>query len=159
MIILSPLTTFFPCPAPPPSNLKSPTWLVAASWLLPTPPISSFVVPKNDLKYTYYRLMRAYRDKDGKLKRKMLKYLASDSSKAYKNMVQAIKRRFRIQALQTQLLRLMRQQQPKQTRRSRGGSAVNSPPTTSERMLLVQLQQQLTELMGRVERLEREVTR
>ncbi|WP_245602836.1 hypothetical protein [Gloeothece verrucosa] len=103
--------------------------------------------------------MRAYRDKDGKLKRKMLKYLASDSSKAYKNMVQAIKRRFRIQALQTQLLRLMRQQQPKQTRRSRGGSAVNSPPTTSERMLLVQLQQQLTELMGRVERLEREVTR
>ncbi|WP_013335023.1 hypothetical protein [Gloeothece verrucosa] len=122
--------------------------------------ISSYVVTKKSGKsYRYYRLMTHRRDEEGKLKKKMLKYLGAEDSKAYKKMVAAIKRRNRIQALQRQLLRLMAQGQPQPRRRSRGSSAVNSPLTTSDRMLLVQLQQQLTELMVRFEQFEREMKR
>ncbi|WP_041934322.1 hypothetical protein [Gloeothece verrucosa] len=120
--------------------------------------ISSYVVTKKSGKsYRYYRLMTNKRDKEGKLKKKMLKYLGAEDSKATLKMVAAIKRRNRIQALQRQLKRLMEQEQPQLKRRNRGSSGVNTPLTCFDRMLLVQLQQQLTELIGRFEQLERKL--
>ncbi|WP_013335088.1 hypothetical protein [Gloeothece verrucosa] len=118
--------------------------------------ISRFIVYKpSGKKYIYYRLMRAVRDKEGKIKRKFVRYLGKKNSSEHKQMKKAIARRNRIQALQRQLKRLMAQGQPQRERGNRGSSGVNSPLTTSDRMLLVQLQQQLGELMQRFERLER----
>ncbi|WP_245602847.1 hypothetical protein [Gloeothece verrucosa] len=98
--------------------------------------------------------MRAVRDKEGKLKRKFVRYLGKKNSTEHEQMKKAIARRNKIQQLQRQLKRLMAQGQPQPKRRSKGASTLNSPLTTDDRLLLVQLQQQLTELTGRFEQLE-----
>lgn len=120
--------------------------------------ISSYVVTKKSGKsYKYYRLMTNKRDRDGKLKRQMVKYLGSESSQAYKNMVKAIARRNQIQALQRRLKRLQEQSKVKTQHSGRRRSVLNSPLTKDQSLLLCQLQQQMGELMGRFEGVEQEI--
>ncbi len=80
--------------------------------------ISATSVTKNGKKYTYYRLLKGNRVKSGKdgeesqkpkLKTKMVSYLGSANSEAYKEMVKAIARRNEIQRLLKQLENLEKQ--------------------------------------------------
>ena len=80
--------------------------------------ISATSVTKNGKKYTYYRLLKGNRVKSGKdgeesqkpkLKTKMVSYLGSANSEAYKEMVKAIARRNEIQRLLKKLETLEKQ--------------------------------------------------
>ena len=80
--------------------------------------ISATSVTKNGKKYTYYRLLKGFRVKNGKdgdksqktkLKTKMVSYLGSADSEAYKEMIKAIARRNQIQRLLKQLENLEKQ--------------------------------------------------
>ena len=77
--------------------------------------ISATSVTKNGKKYTYYRLLKGNRVKNGKegkqsqkpkLKTKMVQYLGTADSEAYKEMQQAIARRNEIQRLERKLQNL-----------------------------------------------------
>lgn len=96
------------------------------------------------------------RDTKGKLKRQMVKYLGSESSQAYKNMVEAIARRNQIQELQRRLKQLREQEQggSKIQHQNRRLLSINAPLTLNEKKLLHSLQQQLREMTKRLERLE-----
>ena len=74
--------------------------------------ISATSVTKNGKKYTYYRLLKGFRVKNGKdgnkpqktkLKTKMVRYLGTADSEAYKEMQEAIARRNEIQRLERKL--------------------------------------------------------
>ncbi|MGK7955970.1 MAG: transposase [Crocosphaera sp.] len=80
--------------------------------------ISATSVTKNGKKYTYYRLLKGFRVKSGKdgeeshkpkLKTKMVEYLGSANSEAYKEMIKAIARRNEIQRLLKKLETLEKQ--------------------------------------------------
>ncbi len=80
--------------------------------------ISATSVTKNGKKYTYYRLLKGFRVKNGKdgdkpqktkLKTKMVRYLGTADSEAYKEMQQAIARRNEIARLLKQLENLEKQ--------------------------------------------------
>ncbi len=80
--------------------------------------ISATSVTKNGKKYTYYRLLKGNRVKSGKdgeqsqkpkLKTKMVQYLGTADSNAYKEMVKAIARRNEIQRLLKKLENLEKQ--------------------------------------------------
>lgn len=80
--------------------------------------ISATSVTKNGKKYTYYRLLKGFRVKSSvngekpqkkKLKTKMVSYLGTADSEAYKEMVKAIARRNEIQRLLKQLENLEKQ--------------------------------------------------
>ncbi len=80
--------------------------------------ISATSVTKNGKKYTYYRLLKGFRVKNGKdgdkpqktkLKTKMVSYLGTADSEAYKEMVKAIARRNEIQRLLKKLETLEKQ--------------------------------------------------
>ncbi|MGB5769422.1 MAG: transposase [Crocosphaera sp.] len=80
--------------------------------------ISATSITKNGKTYTYYRLLKGFRvktNKEGKpyqkpkLKTKMVQYLGSKDSKAYKEMVKAIARRNEIQKLLKKLETLEKQ--------------------------------------------------
>ncbi|EAZ89504.1 transposase [Crocosphaera chwakensis] len=70
------------------------------------------ITKKNGKRYTYYRLMKAYyppATKDNpnpSRKTKMVQYLGTKDSEAYKEMVEAIKRRNEIQRLEKKLYNL-----------------------------------------------------
>ncbi len=80
--------------------------------------ISATSVTKNGKKYTYYRLLKGFRVKNGKdgdkpqktkLKTKMVRYLGTADSEAYQEMVKAIARRNQIARLLKQLKTLEKQ--------------------------------------------------
>jgi hypothetical protein len=80
--------------------------------------ISATSIVKNGKKYTYYRLLKGFRIKSGKngeqsqkkkLKTKMVQYLGTADSEAYKEMVKAIARRNEIQRLLKKLETLEKQ--------------------------------------------------
>ncbi|MGK7886257.1 MAG: transposase [Crocosphaera sp.] len=80
--------------------------------------ISATSVTKNGKKYTYYRLLKGFRiksDQEGepsqktKLKTKMVQYLGTADSEAYKEMVKAIARRNEIARLLKKLETLEKQ--------------------------------------------------
>ena len=80
--------------------------------------ISATSVTKKGKKYTYYRLIKGFRVKSGKeseqskkpkLKTKMVQYLGTADSTAYKEMVKAIARRNEIQRLLKKLETLEKQ--------------------------------------------------
>ncbi len=90
--------------------------------------ISATSVTKNGKKYTYYRLVKGNRVKSGKdgeeshkpkLKTKMVSYLGSANSEAYKEMVKAIARRNEIQRLLKQLENLEKQVNADKSQRKR----------------------------------------
>ncbi|ACK73956.1 hypothetical protein PCC7424_5376 (plasmid) [Gloeothece citriformis PCC 7424] len=119
--------------------------------------ISSYVVTKKSGKsYRYYRLMKTYRDDEGKLKRKMVKYLGSESSTNYKNMKQAIARRNKIQQLYRKLKRLVGQQRARGQQGIRRGSS-SATTLIGDKALLLSLQHQLQVLTSRFEELEGEL--
>ena len=114
--------------------------------------ISATSVTKNGKKYTYYRLLKGFRVKSGKegkqshkpkLKTKMVSYLGSASSEAYKEMVKAIARRNEIQRLLKKLETLEKQV-----------NADNSKPRKSRKPVLTTL---VMELMAKFEQLQEEM--
>ncbi len=114
--------------------------------------ISATSVTKNGKKYTYYRLLKGFRvksDKEGeqsqkpKLKTKMVQYLGTADSTAYKEMVKAITRRNEIQRLLKQLESLERQI-----------NADKSKPRKPRQPVLTTL---VMELMAKLEQLQEEI--
>jgi hypothetical protein len=90
--------------------------------------ISATSITKNGKKYTYYRLLKGFRVKSyqngeqsqkKKLKTKMVQYLGSKESEAYKEMVKAIARRNEIQRLLKQLETLEKQVNADKSKRKR----------------------------------------
>jgi len=114
--------------------------------------ISSYSVNKNGKRYTYYRLMKADPDKSkkGKVRGKMVEYLGSAKSAAYKQMKLAIARRNQIQAMKRQLKRLEAAEQLS------GGQfqAQQQPPLTT---WVQELQQQVILLLEKVEAMAKEL--
>ena len=76
--------------------------------------------------------MTTVRDEQGRLKRKMVRYLSGEDSQAYTDMVEAIERRNQIQALRRQLEGL--------------SPTIPAPLTSPDRELLLSVQQQLDSL-------------
>jgi len=115
--------------------------------------ISATSVTKNGKKYTYYRLLKGFRVKSGKdgeeshkpkLKTKMVSYLGSANSEAYKEMVKAIARRNEIQRLLKKLETLEKQ--------------VNADNSKNKRKPRQRgLTTLVMELMAQVERLQNEI--
>ena len=114
--------------------------------------ISATSVTKNGKKYTYYRLVKGNRVKSGKdgeeshktkLKTKMVSYLGSANSEAYKEMVKAIARRNEIQRLLKKLETLEKQV-----------NADNSKPRKPRQPVLTTL---VMELMAKFEQLQEEM--
>ncbi|MEL4896590.1 transposase [Crocosphaera sp. Alani8] len=114
--------------------------------------ISATSVTKNGKKYIYYRLLKGFRVKSGKedqqshkpkLKTKMVSYLGSANSEAYKEMVKAIARRNEIQRLLKKLETLEKQV-----------NADNSKPRKSRKPVLTTL---VMELMAKFEQLQEEM--
>ena len=114
--------------------------------------ISATSVTENGKKYTYYRLLKGNRVKSGKegeqsqkpkLKTKMVQYLGTADSEAYKEIVKAIARRNEIQRLLRKLETLEKQvnaDQPKQRK----------PPQPALTTLVM-------ELMAKFEQLQTEI--
>ncbi|MEL4897403.1 transposase [Crocosphaera sp. Alani8] len=121
-------------------------------------------ITKNGKKYTYYRLMKAVpkpgdSDPDNpqksKVKGKMAQYLGSETSKAYKEMREAIARRNEIQRLERKLHSLEKgvcegQGKPRKQR--------NTKPslTALVKELIAQVETLQTEFEAKIESLERE---
>ncbi len=114
--------------------------------------ISATSVTKNGKKYTYYRLLKGNRVKSGidgeeshkpKLKTKMVSYLGSANSEAYKEMVKAIARRNEIQRLLKKLETLEKQV-----------NADESKPRKPRQPVLTTL---VMELMAKFEQLQEEM--
>ncbi|MDJ0602086.1 MAG: transposase [Crocosphaera sp.] len=115
--------------------------------------ISATSVTKNGKKYTYYRLLKGFRVKSGKegeqsqkpkLKTKMVQYLGSANSEAYKEMVKAIARRNEIQRLLKKLETLEKQVNADNSQKKR---KARQPVLTTLVM----------ELMAQVERLQADI--
>ncbi|MDJ0615614.1 MAG: hypothetical protein QNJ63_02510 [Calothrix sp. MO_192.B10] len=115
--------------------------------------ISATSVTKNGKKYTYYRLLKGFRVKSGKdgeeshkpkLKTKMVSYLGSANSEAYKEMVKAIARRNEIQRLLKKLETLEKQVNADKSQNKR---KPRQPVLTTLVM----------ELMAQVEKLQNEI--
>ncbi len=115
--------------------------------------ISATSMTKNGKKYTYYRLLKGFRvksQKNGeqsqnkKLKTKMVQYLGSPNSEAYKEMVKAIARRNEIQRLLKKLETLEKQVNADKSKRKR---KPRQPVLTTLVM----------ELMAKVENLQDEI--
>ena len=114
--------------------------------------ISATSVTKNGKKYTYYRLLKGFRiksDKDigksqkKKLKTKMVQYLGTADSTAYKGMLQAIARRNEIQRLLKKLETL-----EKQVNADKSKSRKPRPPVLTTLVM---------ELMAKIENLQNEI--
>ena len=114
--------------------------------------ISATSVTKNGKKYTYYRLLKGFRVKHGKdadkpqktkLKTKMVRYLGTADSEAYKEMQQAIARRNEIQRLLKKLETLEKQV-----------NADKSKPSKPRQPVLTTL---VMELMAKLEQLQQEI--
>ena len=92
--------------------------------------ISSYTVKKNGKSYVYYRLMSAdpEKSKQGKVKGKMVKYLGSDKSAAYKKMVSAIASRNKISSIKRHIKRLETEEQVG------GGTLSVAPPPPTDRV-------------------------
>ncbi|ACK64774.1 hypothetical protein PCC8801_0689 [Rippkaea orientalis PCC 8801] len=105
--------------------------------------ITSFNVNKNGKKYTYYRLMKADPSKsNGKVRGKMVKYLGTKDSKAYKAMKQAIQRRNQVQVLLRQLQAL----EPVS-----GGKQAKQPPLTRVVLQLMTQVQHLSNQLAEIQ--------
>ncbi len=114
--------------------------------------ISATSVTKKGKKYTYYRLLKGFRvksEKEGeqcqkkKLLTKMVQYLGTANSTAYKEMVKAIARRNEIQRLLKRLETLEKQV-----------NADNSQPRKARQPVLTTL---VMELMAKFEQLQEEI--
>ncbi len=114
--------------------------------------ISATSVTKKGKKYTYYRLLKGNRVKSGKegeqsqkpkLKTKMVQYLGTADSTAYKEMVKAIARRNEIQRLLRVLETLEKQ--------------VNADKSKLRKARQPVLTTLVMELMAQVERLQNEI--
>ncbi len=123
--------------------------------------ISATSVTKNGKKYTYYRLLKGFRvksEKDGeeshkpKLKTKMVSYLGSANSEAYKEMVKAIARRNEIQRLLKKLETLEKQVNADKSQNKR---KPRQPVLTT---LVMELMAQVERLQAEIEWLKRQLS-
>ena len=138
-----------------PSAIKAQIAQLRASGVVAEPHtwISATSVTKNGKKYTYYRLLKGNRVKSGKegeqsqkpkLKTKMVQYLGTADSEAYKEMVKAIARRNEIQRLLKKLETLEKQVNADKSKNNR-------KPRQRALTTLVM------ELMAQVEKLQNEI--
>ncbi len=101
------------------------------------------ITKKNGKRYTYYRLMKAVYTKatednpNPSRKTKMVQYLGTKDSEAYKQMQQAIARRNEIQRLERKLQRLDQEVSVAQTKKQQPRQAAL---TTLVRELVAQVQ-------------------
>ena len=121
--------------------------------------ISATSVTKNGKKYTYYRLLKGNRVKSGKdgeesqkpkLKTKMVSYLGSANSEAYKEMVKAIARRNEIQRLLKQLENLEKQVNADKSQNKR------KPRQRALTTMVMELMAQVERLLEEIELMKRQ---
>lgn len=117
--------------------------------------ISSYTVTNTNKKgekgktYTYFRVMKAWKTKDGQQKARVFKYLGKEGSKAHREAQRAIARRNEIQRLERKLQQL--KHSPKLVRGDQ------KPSTTSHLTFDPQtILNQLTQLQAEIKQLRQE---
>ena len=121
--------------------------------------ISATSVTKNGKKYTYYRLLKGFRVKSGKdsensqkkkLKTKMVQYLGTADSAAYKEMQAAIARRNEIQRLLKKLETLEKQVNADKSQNKR------KPRQRALTTMVMELMAQVERLLEEIELMKRQ---